>query len=407
MKFDLSFTKAPVTAFVDWYQFTMLQAMQHQLDHNGGIRTRMKYSCRTKGANTARLKNALQEALSQFEDRHVMLPEEIKHLRQHVPYMKPVFLETLRDLRLHPVDVVQIEERDGELDISIEGPIQTILFEHLILSVISELWSQLTFTSDHMEGASDRGIEVLHQEVENIQKGDCPLDSTFRLIEGGTRRRFSLSHHEKILTTLKELLPNQLFGTSNVHLAIKNNLRLVGTQAHLFGMLFQQHGGTLATFPTRAMQAWVNEYRGDLGYMLPDILTTEAWLQQVDLYFAKLFDGFRHDSGDPHVWTRNVLNRLTELNINSATKFAVYSDGLTLQKASELWRRYEGRPWKTSYLIGTFLTNNVPGHKALSQVIKLTAVNGQPVAKLSDEPQKAICESNEFLAALKKTFDIT
>jgi nicotinate phosphoribosyltransferase len=40
-------------------------------------------------------------------------------------------------------------------------------------------------------------------------------------------------------------------------------------------------------------------------------------------------------------------------------------------------------------------------------VLKLVAVNGQPVAKISDEPGKAICDSPEFLATLKQTFDIT
>src|SRR5690606_35146764 len=127
-------------------------------------------------------------------------------------------------------------------------------------------------------------------------------------------------------------------------------------------------------------------YRGDLGYALPDVLTTPAFLQSFDLYFAKLFDGLRHDSGDPHAWTRLVVDHLHALGVDPATKFAVYSDSLTLDAALDLWRRYEGQPWKTSYLIGTFLTNNIPGYTALSQVIKLVAVNDQPVAKISDEP---------------------
>lgn len=407
MQFDLSFTDGPFTAFCDWYQLTQLQALMHQLNHDGGIKVRMKYTVRTKGANTARLKEALREALDRFEDRHVLLPDEMRFMR-NVRYIKPVFVDHLRDLRLHPKDYVLIRENNGELDIVIEGGIQAILFEQLTLAIVSELWSQLTFPeSSERLAASRHAITQLQVELGKIKQATtADPGKSLRLTEAGTRRRFTLQHQREVLLRMKEMIPDQLFGTSNIRFAWDMDLRLVGTQAHLFGMLFQQHGGTLATFPSRAMQAWVNEYRGDLGYMLPDVLTTQAWLRHVDAYFAKLFDGFRQDSGDPHVWTRAIVDHLTNLGINPAEKFAVYSDTLTIDSMLALWRRYEGNPWKTSYLIGTFLTNNVPGHKALSQVIKLAAVNGQPVAKISDEPAKATCDDAEYLANLKKTFAI-
>ena len=277
MKFDFSFTSAPFTAFCDWYQLTQLQALMHQLNHDGGVRVRMKYTVRTKGANTARLKDALREALDAFEDRHILLPEELPYVRA-VRYMKPVFVEQLRDLRLHPRDYVQISEKNGELHIVIEGGIQAILFEQPILAVISELWSQLTFPGpgDRL-AASKQALSLLDIELAKITQAAARHPTKpIRLTEAGTRRRFSLQHQREVLLRMKERIPDQLFGTSNVRFAQEMGLRLVGTQAHLFGMLFQQHGGTLATFPNRAMQAWVSEYRGDLGYMLPDVLTTKV-----------------------------------------------------------------------------------------------------------------------------------
>ena len=113
MKFDLRFTEAPFTAFCDWYQLTQLQALMHQMSHAGGIRIRMSYAVRSRGANTARLRAAVREALDRFEDRHVILPEELPFLRE-VRYIKPVFLDDLRDLRLHP--------RDGRLVALVSGP---------------------------------------------------------------------------------------------------------------------------------------------------------------------------------------------------------------------------------------------------------------------------------------------
>ncbi|SUP50276.1 nicotinate phosphoribosyltransferase [Vibrio metschnikovii] len=67
-----------------------------------------------------------------------------------------------------------------------------------------------------------------------------------------------------------------------------------------------------------------------------------------------------------------------------------------------------------SFGIGTFLTNdladwkNAQGkvYKPLSIVIKLTECRGRPVAKISDEPQKAMCEDPIFLANLKQRFNI-
>lgn len=408
MKFDLAFVQAPVTAFLDFYKWTMLQAMLHQLDHKGGIKLRYRYTVRSKAANTARVKEALREAIDAFEDRHVLLPTELHHARA-IRFLKPVFIDDhLRDIRLHPKDMVQIGEKDGELTIEIEGGITASLLETILLATVAELMTQLAFpTTAERLAASDRGIAQLQVEVQKIKKAAAAEPArSFRLVEGGTRRRFSLHHHQRVMQLLHEEIPDQLFGTSNIHFAFGMGLRPIGTQAHEFGMLFQQHGGTLKTFVARALQAWVEEYRGDLGYALPDVLTTEAFLESFDLYFAKLFDGIRWDSGDPHAWTELVVGHLRKLGIDPATKFAVYSDGLKIDAALDLWRRYEGNPWKTSYLIGTFLTNNIPGHKALSQVIKLVAVNGQPVAKISDEPAKAICDSPEFLATLKRTFGI-
>jgi nicotinate phosphoribosyltransferase len=408
MNFDLSFTNAPVTAFLDFYKWTMLQAMAHQLNHSGGVCLRYRHTVRTKNAGTARVKDALREALDAFEDRHVLPPNELVHARA-IRFLKPIFVnDTLRDLRLHPKDMVRIGEKDGEVTVEVEGGISASLLETIVLAVVSELMTQLEFpTEAERRAASDRGVDFLAGEVKKLKAAVATAPGkSFRLTEAGTRRRFTLTHHRRIMELLRDEMPEQLFGTSNIHFAFDMNLRPVGTQAHEFGMLFQQHGGTVKTSVSRALQAWVEEYRGDLGYALPDVLTTKAFLESFDLYFAKLFDGVRHDSGDPHEWTRLIVSHLEKLGIAPASKFAVYSDGLDFDKALDLWRRYEGNPWKTSYLIGTFLSNNIPGRKALSQVLKLVAVNGQPVAKISDEPEKAICDSPEFLATLKQTFGI-
>ena len=56
--------------------------------------------------------------------------------------------------------------------------------------------------------------------------------------------------------------------------------------------------------------------------------------------------------------------------------------------------------------IGTNLTNDV-GLEPLNIVMKLTEVNGQPVAKLSDAPGKALATDPTFLAYLRQVFGVT
>ena len=70
--------------------------------------------------------------------------------------------------------------------------------------------------------------------------------------------------------------------------------------------MYQAVGGVrLRDHQKAALEDWVQEYRGDLGTALTDVVGMRAFLADFDLYFAKLFDGLRHDSGDP-VWSARV-----------------------------------------------------------------------------------------------------
>ncbi len=55
--------------------------------------------------------------------------------------------------------------------------------------------------------------------------------------------------------------------------------------------------------------------------------------------------------------------------------------------------------------IGTHLSNDL-GPTPLNIVMKLTHANGQPVAKLSDTPEKNMCDDAAYLAYLRQVFEI-
>ena len=59
----------------------------------------------------------------------------------------------------------------------------------------------------------------------------------------------------------------------------------------------------------------------------------------------------------------------------------------------------------TAFGIGTNLTNDL-GYQLIQIVIKMTRCNGQPVAKISDEPSKAMDYDPSYVAYLREVFQV-
>jgi nicotinate phosphoribosyltransferase len=230
-----------------------------------------------------------------------------------------------------------------------------------------------------------------------------PHQHPFEFFEFGTRRRFSAAWQDEVVGTLAREVPEYFKGTSNVLLAWKYNLTAIGTMAHEYLQTFQGVGVQLREFQKKALEVWVQEYRGDLGIALTDVVGMDAFLADFDLYFAKLFDGMRHDSGDPIVWGEKAIAHYEELKIDPNTKRLVFSDGLTLKFAFETLYPIFADRTKPGFGIGTQLSNDT-GIEPLNVVMKLVSCNTHPVAKLSDSPGKALSTDATFLAYLKQVF---
>jgi nicotinate phosphoribosyltransferase len=136
-----------------------------------------------------------------------------------------------------------------------------------------------------------------------------------------------------------------------------------------------------------------------LGIALSDTLGLDVFLRDFDSYFAKLFDGVRHDSGDPFEAGEKIIAHYEKLKIDPKTKTIVFSDNLTIPKAIDILNCFEDRI-NVSFGIGTNLTNDLE-REPLNIVIKMTHCNGQPVAKISDNSGKGMCEDEDYLKMLK------
>lgn len=295
-----------------------------------------------------------------------------------------------------------IANQQGQLVVEIEGSwLEVILWEVPLLAVISEIV--------HRHQTPDKGLDqaVAHLEYKLAQFGQATqtLDmSRFKLMDFGTRRRYSQAVHDGIVSTLKRQVP-WLIGTSNYDLARRHQLTPVGTQAHEWFQAHQQISPELAHSQRAALQAWLEEYNDMLGIALTDCIATDAFLRDFGFNFANRYQGVRHDSGDPLLWGEKIIHHYQSLGIDPQQKTLVFSDSLTLDKALALYQHFDPRI-KVIFGIGTQLTCDIPGVKPLNIVIKLTRCDGKPVAKLSDSPGKTICQDASFVKALEKAFDL-
>jgi len=128
---------------------------------------------------------------------------------------------------------------------------------------------------------------------------------------------------------------------------------------------------------------WVDTYQGLLGTALPDTFTTDFFLRTFSPFYAKLFDGIRHDSGDPKIWLEKVIGHFEKLGIDTKPKRVVFSDGInSLDKVKTIIKDVDGR-MMASFGIGTWLTNDFEDIEPLNMVIKLVSAK-----KNAYEPQR-------------------
>ncbi|ROZ79191.1 nicotinate phosphoribosyltransferase [Ramlibacter sp. WS9] len=383
----------------DLYKFTMWQTMLHRHPQ-----TQAEYSfvCRNEPAYPlAELLGDVNEQLDHLCSLRFE-PDELAYLGA-LRYIKSDFVDFMRIFRFQR-EFITASVEGPVLHIRSLGPqVHTMAFEIFVLAIVNELY----FRRFDRDAALAQGRKRLQDKIALLRtfEKEPPRRHPFEFFDFGVRRRYSRDWQREVVATFKNEVPQYFKGTSNVLLAKELDLVPIGTMAHEYLQTYQALGFRLRDFQKAALEGWVQEYRGDLGVALTDVVGMDAFLADFDLYFAKLFDGLRHDSGDPLVWGEKALAHYVKLRIDSHTKRLVFSDGLDLETAMKLYRAFADRA-QTGFGIGTNLTNDV-GLVPLNIVMKLTGCNAQPVAKLSDSPGKTLCDDQTFLAYLRQVFNVT
>lgn len=384
----------------DLYKITMMAAVL-ELFPNAKVSYRFKNRGQQR-FNASFLKRleqeiALMSTLSLTDEEYVWMKEKL-------PFLKPSFLEYFKNYRYSPDEVKVSLDEKNDLVVEIQGYWRnTIPWEVPLMAIISELFFETIDTDWNSEGQ----IEKARQKSFELSHKECVF------ADFGTRRRRSYDVHDAVMQGLTTVhtngistIKNTMVGTSNVHFAMKYNLKPIGTFAHEWIMGNSVLEG-LRNANYFSMQNWKRVYCASLGIALTDTYGSESFFKNFTLELASVYNGVRHDSGDALEFADKVVAHYEKLGIDPMAKTIVFSDGLNVDKALEIAEYCRGKI-KFSFGIGTHFSNNgFEDSPALNMVIKLWSVSsgGQdvPVVKLSDTPGKVMGDESAVKVA-KWTF---
>ena len=318
----------------------------------------------------------------------------------------PEFLTWLSDFQLPEYE---LSVRDGQFELDFHGSwAETTMWEIPALAIINELRSRATlrnlgpFTLDVIYA---RAKAKLWEKVQRLQKLDALSISDF-----GTRRRHSFLWQRWCVEALKEGLGPKLTGTSNVLLAMDNDLEAVGTNAHELPMVLAALADTeedLREAPYQVLRDWKRYYGGNLLIVLPDTFGTASFLRDAPDWVAD-WTGFRPDSAPPISGGEDIISWWEAHGRDPKRKLMIFSDGLDIDTIEQTYNHFNGRV-RMAFGWGTNLTNDfrncapfeLPGLSPISLVAKPSSANGRPAVKLSDNPEKAVGTEDEIARYLR------
>ncbi len=314
---------------------------------------------------------------------------------------QPEFLEWLADFRLPEYE---LSKKDGQYELTFHGKwMYTTMWEIPALSIISELRSRAAlkqFGPFELDILYARAKAKLWEKTELLNQ--LP---ELKISDFGTRRRHSFMWQRWCVQALQEGIGEAFAGSSNVKLAMDNDLEALGTNAHELPMVYAALTGSdadLLQSPYHVLEDWQKYYGGNLLIVLPDAFGTDAFLRDAPDWVAG-WTGFRPDSLPPIEAGEKIIAFWESKGVDPKEKLLIFSDGLDVEAIVEAYKHFEGRV-RMSFGWGTNLTNDftdcaprpAPGLASISLVCKVTEANGKPVVKLSDNVAKATGDPKEI-----------
>ena len=381
---------------LDIYKLTM----QDFLFYNApNAVVKYKFVCRNKDVKLGFLWKDVADQIRMLESLR-FVEDELAYLDSS-PYFHKEYKEWLKNFSLNPKEEVEVDNVNGDLEITIYGVWRrVILYEVPILAIVNELYFS-NLIRQYTDGGSNWqrvGIDKLNEKIDLLKE-----NPGVKITEFGTRRRFSKDWQEAVFKKMLNDCPNNMTGTSNILLAKKYGVVPRGTQAHELFSGYLSIAPSIRLAQKYVLSLWLTHFdteKGNpLGIALTDTFTTKAFFNDFTLSLANGYSGLRHDSGDPILFGESAIEHYRKLGIDPRTKGIVFSDGLDIPTCIDLYN-YFNENIVVSFGVGTNITNDV-GLKALNIVIKLIECNDMPCVKISDNVTKAIGDSKMVARVLE------
>ena len=380
---DLS-VKSPLD--VDFYKFTMAYFVWK---HFPDVIVKYKFKNRTKGISLGHLEKTINYELQNIRSAYKYQEDELEYISS----LKMFPEEFIRFLSFVELPEINVFQENGEVGIETEGAWKNaIWWETMVLSATNFLCYKDLGALSSID-YKIIGDENLTKKIEILKN-----NPNVRFTEFGTRRRHSYEWQKHILERLKNEVPEQLVGTSNVLLAKELNITPIGTMAHEMFMvgsrLFGDTNEDIKNSHGKILDMWFDLYGEKLSIALTDTFGSKFFFEDFGIERAKKWKGLRQDSGFPNEFAKTQIEYYNNLGIDSKQKLFVPSDGLTCLVIVDLTNSFS----KDINIVagwGTDLSNDC-GYKPLSIVMKAVKANSQGLVKLSDNISKAVGKTEDI-----------
>ncbi|OGZ06668.1 MAG: hypothetical protein A3C93_00245 [Candidatus Lloydbacteria bacterium RIFCSPHIGHO2_02_FULL_54_17] len=339
-------------------------------------------------------------------------------MHQQVMFDEPYF-EFLEHFELPPYELSRV---GNQYAMSSSGPWSRATFwEIRMMQIPVELYYRelmRRMTPIEREVLYSRATDRIYKELSKLSNSKYKP----KVVNFGTRRRHSFLWEKFVTAMCKEVLGDQLIGTSNIWMAHHFNLVPMGTNAHELPMVataIAKGDDAKRRAQYQVLEQWQKLYGVFLRICLPDTFGTKQFLANAPEWLAD-WRGFRDDSGDTFENIEGYIDWYKERGIlkpKEAGKIVIPSDGENADHALKVCEAFDEHI-NLSFGIGTNLTNaffgchptpdkKVPGldvtwaeaFRPFSIVAKVEEADGNPVVKLSNNitkatgPKDAVAES--------------